>query len=177
MSLLKSVPPTEATGEVAVIYEQIKAAFGGVPNVMSIWSASPYFLKQQFEMIGYYMQHPKLSGALLACIRMLVSQDTHCEYCVGMNAGMLINMMGWTPEQVAALQADPTAANLPEREKAMLLLVLKAVHDSTGVAASDLDALRVMGWDDSDIFDAVNHGARMVAGDIILNTFKVELDY
>lgn len=177
MSLLKTVPPTEASGEVAAIYDQIKAAFGGVPNVLSIWSASPYFLKQQFEMIGYYMQHPSLSGPLLACIRMVVSKNTHCQYCVDMNAGMLINMMGWTQEQVAAVVDDPAAANLLEREKAMLLFVLKAVDDAPGVSAAELDALRSHGWSDIEIFDALNHGARMVAGDIILNAFKVERDY
>lgn len=41
-----------------------------------------------------------------------------------MNAGMLINVAGWTPDQVAA-----------------------------------------------------NHGARMVAGDILINGFKVERDF
>lgn len=177
MSLLKTIAPADATGEVATIYEQIKAAFGGVPSVMSIWSASPYFLKQQYEMIGYYMHHPTLSGPLLACIRMVVSKQTHCQYCVDMNAGMLINMMGWTPEQVAEVQADPAAANLPEREKAMLLFVLKAVNDATAVTAAELGVPRGLGWSDTDIFDALNHGARMVAGDIILNAFKVERDY
>ena len=177
MSLLKTVSPNEATGEVAAVYEQIKAAFGGVPNVLSIWSASPPLLKQQFEMIGYYISHPNLSGPLLACIRMVVSKKTHCQYCIDMNAGMLINMMGWTPEQVADVQADPTKANLPEREKAMLLFVLAAVNDALAVKAADLDALRGQGWSDTDIFDALNHGARMVASDIILNAFKVERDY
>ncbi len=33
------------------------------------------------------------------------------------------------------------------------------------------------GWSDSDILDAVNHGARMVAGDIVINGFKVERDF
>jgi len=177
MSLLQTVLPSDATGEVAAVYDQIKSAFGGVPNVLSIWSASPYFLKQQFDMIGYYLSHPSLSGPLLACIRMVVSERTNCQYCVDMNAGMLINMMGWTPEQVAAVQADPARASLPEREKAMLLFVLKAVNDAPAVTAEELDELRGQGWNDSEIFDALNHGARMVAGDIILNAFKVERDY
>ncbi|WP_296824855.1 hypothetical protein [Thiobacillus sp.] len=54
----------------------------------------------------------------------VVSQAGHCTYCIDMNAGMLINVAGWTPDQVAA-----------------------------------------------------NHGARMVAGDILINGFKVERDF
>jgi hypothetical protein len=39
---------------------------------------------------------------------------------------------------------------------------------------NDLDTLQEMGWRDSDILDAVNHATRMLATDIIFNTFKIE---
>ncbi len=94
-----------------------------------------------------------------------------------MNAGMPVGMMGWTLEQVAATRADPAAAQLPERDKALLLFVLNAVQDATSVVAADLDALRRLGWSDGDILDALVHGARMVAGDIIINAFKIERDF
>ncbi|MDP1572781.1 MAG: hypothetical protein Q8M04_00875 [Pseudomonadota bacterium] len=55
--------------------------------------------------------------------------------------------------------------------------MLKATRDSNSVNAADLQAARAAGWSDSDILDAVNHGARMVAGDIVINGFKVERDF
>ena len=177
MSLIETVAPDSASGEVAALYEQMRAAFGGVPGALSVWSASPLLLRQQFEFIGYYMQHPRLSGALLATMRMLVSMDTKCAYCIEFNAGMLINMLGWTPDQVAAARADPGQANLPEREKALLLWVLKSVRDANSVTPGELDALRGLGWSDQDILDALGHGARMVAADIVLNAFKVARDF
>jgi alkylhydroperoxidase family enzyme len=177
MSLLKTVPPASATGEVAAIYTQMAQAWGNVPSVMQVWSASPFLLKQQWEFIGYSMQHPSLSFALLACVRMLVSQAGRCDYCIEMNAGLLVNMGGWTPEQVAATRADYQASPLPEREKLLLGLVLKAVRDAHSVTAQDLDAARAAGWSDGDILDAVAHGARMAASDIIINAFKVERDF
>ncbi len=176
MPLLKTVSPETASGELAALYDQMKTAFGGVPNALSIWSESPLLLKQQFEFIGYYMQHPRLSGALLATIRLLVSVDTQCIYCVEFNAGMLINMMGWTPEQVAATKTDPSAAKLSLREKNLLIWVLNTVKDANKVTADELDTLRDQDWSDQDILEALNHGARMVAGDIILNAFKVTRD-
>jgi hypothetical protein len=57
------------------------------------------------------------------------------------------------------------------------LLVLRAVQDPASVGAGDLEAMRGLGWSDGDILDAVTHGARMVAGDIIINAFKVERDF
>ena len=74
------------------------------------------------------------------------------------------------------MRQDPKTANLPEREVAMLLLAIKAIRLSHSINEDDLNALRAMDWEDKDIFDAVNHAARMLASDIMLNTFKVEND-
>ena len=177
MSILQTVKPENATGEVAAIYAQIQEAWGNVPTAIQVFSSNPVLLKQQWEYYGSIMQHPTLSMPLTTCIRMLVSQAGNCGYCIDMNAGMLINMAGWTPEQVAAIRADYKNSPLSDKEKTLLSLVLKSTTDSNNVHASDLQAARTAGWSDSEILDAVNHGARMVASDILINGFKVERDF
>jgi len=177
MSILNTVTPEAATGEVAEIYAQIQNAWGHVPTAIQVFSANPFLLKHQWEYYGSVMQHPTLSMPLTACIRMLVSQAGHCDYCIDMNAGMLINAAGWTPEQVAATRADFSDSPLSGPEKTLLGLVLKMTRDSSSVTSEDLQAARDAGWSDGDILDAVNHGARMVAGDIVINGFKVERDF
>lgn len=177
MSLLNLAQPEDATGDVARIYAEIQQAFGNVPNVLKVWSVSPFLLKQQWEFVAYSNNHPNLTGVLLTCIWLMVSRGNHCDYCVEMNTGMLINMYGWTPDQVEYLIDNPADANLPHREKAMLGLVLKAVRHSTQVTASDLAHVRDQGYTDRDILDAVAHGARMTASDIVLNAFRVEKDF
>ena len=176
MSLIQTVSPESATGDIAALYAGIKERMGFVPNAIQLRSASPALLKLQMEGMGYFMQHPTLSMPLLACIRMLVSQKTDCTYCIDLNGSMLVNAMGWTMEQVAATRADPSAANLEAKEVAMLKFVLKGVGDSLSITAADLDALRALGWSDRDILDGLYHGANMVTGDILLNAFKVEKD-
>jgi len=177
MSILQTVTPENATGEVAAIYAQIQEAWGHVPTAIQIFSANPFLLKQQWEYYGSIMQHPSLSMALTTCIRMLVSQAGSCGYCIDMNAGMLINMSGWTPDQVAVTRADFNKSPLSDKEKTLLGLVLKATSNSNNVTAADMQTARSAGWSDSEILDAVNHGARMVAGDILINGFKVERDF
>ncbi|MEN9501209.1 MAG: hypothetical protein RI964_494 [Pseudomonadota bacterium] len=177
MSYLNTTTPSDATGEVAAIYQEITAAFGGVPSIIQALSTQPFYLKQQWEWIKHTIHNPDLSGALQAVIRMTVSQATACAYCIDMNAGMLINMFGWTAEQVAATQADPANANLDEREKALLLFVLKAVKDSTSTTQADVDALRAFGYADNAIFEGLAIGARMVAADLISNALHVERDF
>lgn len=177
MSILQTVTPESATGEVAEIYAQIKSAWGHVPTAIQAYSANPFLLKQQWEYYGNIMQHPTLTFPLTASIRMLISEAGQCNYCIDMNAGMLINMAGWTPEQVAATRANYNDSPLSPKEKTLLGLVLKATRDSNSVTAADMQAARAAGWSDSDILDAVNHGARALAGDIIINGFKVERDF
>ena len=177
MSLIATISPEHATGQVADIYGQIRQVLGGVPNALRMHSASPNALAAQWADIGYYFKHPSLGLPLLAAIRMLVSQRNDCEYCVGFNESLLINRAGFTPEQTAAAKRDPASLPLSEKDRHMLLFVLKATQTPKTVGVSDLDRLRALGWTDPDIFDAVNHGARNVAVDILFNTFKIENDF
>lgn len=177
MSLLETVVPRAATGKVAEVYGQIEQAFGRVPNAMQLYSSSPALLEQQWQQIGYYMRHPRLSGALFAAIRMLVSQENDCEYCIGFNAGLLINVFGFTPEQVAATKQDPASAPLPDKERALLRLVLKTVNDRQPATREEVDALTRLGWTHGDILDAVAQGARNLAVDVLFTAFRIENDF
>jgi hypothetical protein len=62
-------------------------------------------------------------------------------------------------------------------ERALIAMVLKAVRDADAEQAADVQAMRDLGRYDMDILDALDHGARQVAGDIIFNAFKIERDY
>ena len=177
MSIISTVAPEQATGQVAEIYAQMQQAMGRVPNAMQLYSASPDMLAMQWQYLGYNFQHPTLNLALLATLRMLVSQDHDCTYCIGFNEALLIGRAGFTADQTAATKRNPAEAPLPEKDKAMLLFVLKATRTPKTVVPQDLDVLRALGWTDRDIFDAVNHGARNIAADILFNTFKIENDF
>lgn len=177
MPLVQTVTPDNAAGKVADIYRDIAKIFGRVPNALQLFSASPTLLRQQWESMGYYLRHPTLSFPLLAAIRMLVSQENKCHYCIGMNGSLLIHMAQWTTDQVNATKRDPMAAPLPPKEKAMLAFVLKAVAERKPVSRTEIDALKKFDWSESDVFDAVAHGARNVAVDIVFNTFQIENDF
>ncbi|MBF0555928.1 MAG: carboxymuconolactone decarboxylase family protein [Nitrospirae bacterium] len=121
------------------------------------------------------MNHPTLGKSLLAMVRMLVSMKTFCAYCVDINTRLLLDM-GFSAESIQAIKKNPEMAPLGEKEKAMLLFVMKSVFDGHAVEKGDIEQLRHLGWTDADILDATAHGAYMMAGDIIYNAFKVEKD-
>lgn len=173
MPLIQTIPPSKATGELAKLYTIIEAMGRAVENNAQLFSISPELLRQQMDFIKFYMNHPTLSMPLLAAIRIMVSSGEECQFCIDYNTGMLINLAGWSFEQISAMRNDPNAANLPEREIAMLNLAIKAIRNAHGITANDLDTLREMGWSDSDILEVVHHATRMLSTDIIFNTFKI----
>jgi uncharacterized peroxidase-related enzyme len=175
MALIQTTPPEKAEGKLAELYAEVEELFGMVPNNVRMLGVSPEILDNQIQLMGYYMGHPTLSTPLLAMIRMLVSRACKSPYCQNLNTGLL-SKAGFTSEQINAMQDDPSQAPLDEKQKALLLFVLKACDNPHSVTGEDLERLRAVGWGDRDIFEAVAHGARMVGTNIIFDTFKVDMD-
>lgn len=178
MSLLTtSIAPDKATGSVADVYNEIQSTWNMIPNPIQLFSVSPELLKNQWQKYKYFDTQSTPSAKLNTMIRLLVSSEAQCEYCIGLNAGMLINMFDMSPEAVQQLKADPGTADLVEKEKLLLLFVLKAVDHAHDITENDMLALREVGLSEKEIFEAVNSGATMRAGNIIFDTFKVDIDF
>ncbi|MCB1865226.1 MAG: hypothetical protein KDG50_07320 [Chromatiales bacterium] len=176
MALIETVDPASADGLLAEIYADISGMIGFVPNAVRLDSINPDHLARHWAEIKEAMQHPSLSQPLFATIRLLASEMERCEYCVGLNAGMLMQMCKLDVDAVNAIKADPDAAPLDGRESALLRFVMKALKDSNSTDAADIQVLRDAGLSDREIFDALAHGAQQIAADIILNAFKVDPD-
>ena len=175
MALIQTTPPEKAEGKLAELYAEVEQMFGRVPNNARMLGVSPALLENQLQLMEHYMGHPTLSTPFLAMVRMLVSKACRTPFCQNLNSGLLLKS-GFTKEQVAAMQADPAQAPLDEKQKALLLFVLKSCDNPHSVAAEDVNRLRSLGWSEVDIVDAVAHGARMVGTNIIFNTFKIDQD-
>jgi uncharacterized peroxidase-related enzyme len=175
MPLLNLIEKEQATGKVAEIYETMTNTLGFVPNAFKIFSPSAHVLGNQVGNLGYFMRHKTIGGKLLAFIRLLVSEQEQCLYCVGMNSGILMQY-GVLPEMIAGIIQDPSTAPLEENDLAMLLFVLKVVKNSNSIEKGDVDKLRSLGWSDTDILEATYHATSSVASDMIFNAFKIESD-
>ncbi|MEJ2718702.1 MAG: hypothetical protein P8182_16495 [Deltaproteobacteria bacterium] len=175
MALLKLVPPENADGKLAQLYSITEEMFGAVPNNVRMLGVSPAVLENQLEFARYFRAHPTLSVTFLAMVRLLVAASTDSPYCEKLNTGMLAQL-GVPANQAEALKGDPRSAPLSDKERALLTFVLRATKDPHGITAEDVQKLRELGWSDADIFDAVAHGARAMATNIIFDTFKLESD-
>ena len=173
MALLNLIEKDQATGRTAEIYETMINTMGFIPNAFKVFSPSEYLLDKQFSNLGYYMRHKTIGAKLFGFIRLLVSEQEQCAYCIGMNSHILLQY-GVLPETLDGIKKDPSTAPLDEKELALLLFVLKVVKDSLSIAQEDIDKLRNLGWSDQEILEATYHGTNQVGSDKIFNAFKID---
>ena len=57
-------------------------------------------MKFQWESIKEVFSQDEDTQKMHTLIRYLVSEKNHCEYCVGMNGGILMNMFGMSEEEI-----------------------------------------------------------------------------
>jgi alkylhydroperoxidase family enzyme len=173
MALIKTVDPDEAQGVIKEVYDQMKALAGFVPKPLQMLSASEKVFEISTLGLKFYMTHPTLNPILLAHIRFMAATLGDFPYCIDMNKQILTTMGGLTDDQALALIGNPGSCSLPDKDKAMLVFVAKAMKTPEDVQQEDVDKLREIGWTDTDIFDAVNHGAQMNTGGLLFNVFKM----
>ena len=174
MALIQTTSPEKAQGRLAELYKEVETMFGVVPTGVQLLGVSPGILDNQLAIMGHYHGHKTLSTQLLAMIRMMISNACQSQYCLNLNHSILEGA-GFTREQVDAALADPSKAPLEDKEKALLIFVLKACDKPHSTTQADIDKLRALGWADIDIFEAVAHGARAVGTNIIFDAFKLDV--
>ena len=170
MFLLNYISPEKATSPIDEIYSFFPKEIGP-PHPLQLMSASPGFLSCQFEIIKYFTNHQKLSFPLLTAIRYMAANNYNYEYCIKFNKNILM-AAGVNKESLEAIKDDPGKAPLEDNERAMLKFVAKALKTPDAIVQSDVEALHDVGWEDSDILDALAHGAFMKGHSTLMKAFS-----
>lgn len=172
--LISYTSTQDAKGDVKAVYDEIKAAYGIVPEPIKELSLNPAMLRNQWEAYKIMGNNKNFSPKMTAMMRMLIAEKHHCTFCVGFNKGMLLNLFKLSEKEVMALQKDPTTAKLDERQKTMLLFMLKSVSTPDDVNKVDIDTLKKLGWSETDIMEGVKQATEMVATSLFIDTFKIQ---
>jgi len=168
--------PTPPVGQEEAVEKMLVAAnevMGFVPDPLLLMGVSPDILSEFTEFLSYYEMHPRLNSNLLAMMRYLVASRNDCKYCVTTSEGIMVEN-GMDLDDLRSAQEDPSTAPLPQKEKVLLILVLKMVLNSDEVEAADLEIAHANGWEDKDIYEAANYTVRNYAVDLLLKALKVD---
>ena len=171
--LISYTPSEKATGDVKVVYAEIKEAWGMVPEPLKALSLNPKILRNQWEFYKAMGENKNFEPKMTTMMRYLIAEQHQCKFCIGFNKGMLLNMFKLSEKEIIEMENEPSTAKLDEKQKEMLLFMLKSTSKPHDVNKEDIDKLKKVGWSEKDIMEGAKEAMDMVATSLFIDTFKI----
>jgi uncharacterized peroxidase-related enzyme len=172
MTRITLVDPASASPAVKPTLDQIKGAFGGVPNMFKAVANSPAALASMWGSFGA-LGGGTLGAKLGEQIAVAVADRNACNYCLAAHT-VLGHKAGATAAEMSAAQigqsSDPKTA-------AALRFVLNVVENRAQVSAEDVKVLRTAGFDDNAVVEIIAHVALNLFTNYVNVAFDVPVDF
>ena len=155
-----------ATGATADVYAQVrKVAGGSVPNLFAaLGHLAPASLSAVLNAEGA-LASASLSKQDLETIKLLVSEQTGCDYCVAAHF-LLGKLTGLSPEALRAIRAGESTGDA--KRDALVRFVSTIQKTSGTLPESEVAAIRAAGYSDTQLADI----SLAIALTIFTNTFN-----
>ena len=141
--------PADLRERIGVIAEKS----GFVPNIFRALAHRPAELRAFLDYHDALMERTDgLSKAERELVVVATSGANHCTYCVVAH-GAILRIRAKDPEIADHVAANPWAAPLSSRERAIVDLALIVATDSAALSDADLDDARAAGLTDDEIWD------------------------
>ena len=171
--LISYTSSDKATGDVKAVYAEIEKSWGMVPEPLKALSLNPKILRNQWEFYKTIAENKSFDPKMTTMMRYLIAEQQQCKFCVGFNKGMLLNMFKLPLKEIEALEKDPSSAKLKDKQKEMLLFMLKSTSKPHDVNKEDIAKLKKLGWSEKDIMEGAKEAMDMVATSLFIDTFKI----
>jgi len=138
MPFITAIEPDAAHGELALLYEHIANARGGVADIHKVQSLNVPAMAAHLDLYKAVMFQPSpLPRAWREALAVAVSKANACEYCI------------------AHHQAAFDQLGDDEVPQALLDWAVRLTRAPESASKADVDGLRALGLDDRAILDAV----------------------
>jgi uncharacterized peroxidase-related enzyme len=174
MQRITNLAPESASPEVQAIYQEIKQAFGRIPNLFKTYAHHPPLLEANWHKVKRVMMEGVLSRKAKESIALLVSQDNGCQYCVAAHSGAL-KAIGTSAEEIARIERDLDSAEFSEKERNLITFARKANRAAQKVSAAEFSTLRQSGASDAEIIEALGVMEVFTAFNKFLDVLEVDL--
>ncbi|WP_395156155.1 peroxidase-related enzyme [Ilumatobacter sp.] len=139
--------------DIREMIEAVQEKSGFIPNVFLALAHRPAEFWAFFAAHDALMDKSEgLSKAEREMIVVATSATNGCLYCVVAH-GAILRIRAKNPLISDQLAINPAKADLSERERHIIDFALKTAGDSASIVDADLDAMRVAGFDDDEIWD------------------------
>lgn len=148
---IKTVSPSEASGQMAQIYAAEAASMGRVMQATECWSARPDMLVSVESLLHQIRDGFSLGLLNFRLITFIAALHVPSRYCSHVYFKTLAGMIG--REQTLAVQRDFRNAGLSGQQVEMLAYARQITIDASKVGPADIDTLRRVGLTDLNIAD------------------------
>ncbi|VUD64491.1 hypothetical protein TDB9533_03329 [Thalassocella blandensis] len=172
MSHIPLVDTTNVSSNQEILFQQIKGAFGVVPNMFKAIGNSSAALESMwtsFSALGNGSLNPKLGEK----IAVLVADINRCEYCLAAHT-VLGQKAGASLEEMTAAQSGKSS---DPKVLAALNFAAKLVRERANVSHSDVQAVRDVGFSDEEIAEILAHVALNIFTNYTNVAFDVPIDF
>lgn len=172
MARVNLVDPASANAAVKPAFDQIKGAFGVVPNMFRAVANSPAALDSMwgsFRALGT----GRIGAKLGEQIAVAIADRNGCNYCLAAHT-LLGQKAGASAAEMAEAQAGRSA---DPRTAAALSFALKIIENRAGVTVSDVQALRAAGFDDGEIVEILAYVALNLFTNYVNVALNVAVDF
>lgn len=153
---LAEAEPSDAT---KAYFARCEEKLGLVPNVLKAYAFDDKKLRAFTDTYNDLMLGESgLSKLEREMIAVAVSSINHCYYCLTAH-GAAVRQLSGDPKLGEMMVMNFRAADLPERQKAMLEFSVKLTEEPAKIVEADRQALRDAGFCDRDIWDIASTAA------------------
>ena len=155
---IRMIPPEEATGELAAMYEKVRTPHGTVDNVMRAHSLRPRTMEGHVALYRSVLHNPDntLRFWFLEVVACYTSIVNRCEYSLAHHFANTRNLLKDDKRAHAirsALEAGRPEDAFSGKELALLRYTRKLTAQVAEMASEDVAALRAAGCDDGEILE------------------------
>jgi len=113
------------------------------------------FMATEGMVQAYLLAETELPYATKERIALLISRENSCKMCVDVHRG-IAKMLGMSEQQIAEALDGVDAIHCSEGERTLLRFCIRAAQkDNYKTRQADIDAVRTVGYSDTQILEAV----------------------
>ena len=149
MAFIDTIAPEDATDGVAAMYQRQQAAWGFVPNYAKVFSLRAEVLARWGQLLSE-IRRP-MDKRRFELITFATAVDLRNSACALVHGQALREW--FSDAQILAIAEGRDDAILSAAERAMVTFARQTVNDATGTTREQVDALKVHGFSDAEVFD------------------------
>lgn len=172
MARVKLVDPSQASGELKEIFDEIEKATGTISNVWRAYANKPGLLRKTWERRAAIMGRGDLRGQIKEGIALAVSEANKCQYCINAHSKALANFKA-SPQRIEALRfrtvEDPA-------ERALLDYAVAVSTDPHSITDGDIQRLKALGYSDVALVEATAVAAYYAGTNRFIDALGIDPD-